>query len=86
MLDLPVLSALFLSKAWKNYIYIKWDADVDSGEIYLAFLTGPTEVRLLPSHKGPETGALSSGVGCNKQLILLAALSFLRQVLERELT
>ena len=33
-----------------------------------------------PTEAGRETGALSLGVGWNKQKILLAALSFLRQV------
>ena len=43
------------------------------------------EVRLIPSHKGPqdwELGALSSDIDWNKQYILLASLSFLRHRLE----
>lgn len=45
-------------------------------------LPGLLKVRLLPSHKDWETGALSSGVGWNKWEILLAALTFPRQELK----
>lgn len=39
------------------------------------------EVWLLASHRNWKTRALSSGAGWNKQQILLAALSFLKQAL-----
>lgn len=61
--------------------YKKWEGDVGPCESHMSLLTGAYKVRLLPSHTGWETGALSSGVGWNKQQIHLAALIVLRQPL-----
>lgn len=59
----------------------KWG--VGPRDTHLCLLNGANliEVRPLPSHRDWETGAQSSGVVWNRQEILLAALSFLRQAL-----